>query len=357
MWVRFRADNIRQSGHWDQTPRFYRGFKATFTALDRPTTSSWELCFPGNIYNNNLTLYGSRGTLKSPLVFYPLNSSCDWLITVPDGKIVKLSFDGYLDLPVWINNTCITDYVEILDGKQSTSKSKRRFCAKRREEPVISSGRYMWVRFRADNIRQKNHWNQLPEDYMGFKATFTALDKPKCFDGQLVTALSYDTTITSPFYPSDYYSDVDCTWRVTVDNGLSSGGYVVKVTFADFELQPYTYEHCHDGLEFYDGHNNTGSNLLGLYCGKAYPEVIYSTGQDLYVRFYTDRWLNYFKGFSVGISAVKEEEGYGICRSSNGSREVHKLSGSSGTIFTPGYPMPYPDDATCIWKISVPAGK
>ena len=129
----------------------------------------------------------------------------------------------------------------------------------------------------------------------------------ECFDGQSVTAFySYDTTITSPFYPSDYYSDVECTWRVTVDNALSSGGYVVKVTFADFELQPYTYEHCHDGLEFYDGHNNTGSNLLGLYCGKAHPEVIYSTGQDLYVRFYTDRYLNYFKGFSVGISAVKE---------------------------------------------------
>ncbi|KAJ7371387.1 hypothetical protein OS493_025849 [Desmophyllum pertusum] len=309
--------------------------KTTFAQTN--PTSSRELCFPGNIYNNNLTLYGSQGTLKSPLVFYPLNSSCDWLITVPDGKIVKLSFDGYLDFPDSTNNTCITDYVEILDGKQSTSKSKGRFCATRLEKPVISSGRYMWVRFRADNIRQKNHWDQLPKDYMGFKATFTALDKPKCFDGQSVTAFYlYNTTITSPFYPSDYYSDVECTWRVTVDNGLSSGGYVVKVTFADFKLEPYVYEHCYGaGLEFYDGHNNTGSNLLGLYCGKAHPEVIYSTGQNLYVRFYnTDRYFSYHNGFSFSISAVKQEEASGICRSSNGRKEIHSLSGSSGTFFT-----------------------
>ena len=51
------------------------------------------------------------------------------------------------------------------------------------------------------------------------------------------------------------------------------------------------------------------------------------------------------------------EEASGICRSSNGSREVHSLSSTSGTFFSPDYPLPYPDDATCIWKISVPTGK
>ena len=51
------------------------------------------------------------------------------------------------------------------------------------------------------------------------------------------------------------------------------------------------------------------------------------------------------------------EEASGICRSSNGRKEIHSLSGSSGTFFTPNYPVPDPDDATCIWKISVPTGK
>ena len=51
------------------------------------------------------------------------------------------------------------------------------------------------------------------------------------------------------------------------------------------------------------------------------------------------------------------EEASGICRPSDGSSKVHWLNGSSGTFFTPDYPVPYPDDATCIWIITVPDRK
>ena len=51
------------------------------------------------------------------------------------------------------------------------------------------------------------------------------------------------------------------------------------------------------------------------------------------------------------------EEASGICRPSDGSGKVHSLSGSSGTFFTPDYPVPYPNDATCIWTITVPDRK
>ena len=51
------------------------------------------------------------------------------------------------------------------------------------------------------------------------------------------------------------------------------------------------------------------------------------------------------------------EEASGICHPPYGSSKVHWLNGSSGTFFTPDYPVPYPEDATCIWIISVPARK
>jgi len=51
------------------------------------------------------------------------------------------------------------------------------------------------------------------------------------------------------------------------------------------------------------------------------------------------------------------EEASGICRPSDGRNKVQKLSGSSGTFFTPDYPYYYPDDVTCTWTISVPDGK
>ena len=51
------------------------------------------------------------------------------------------------------------------------------------------------------------------------------------------------------------------------------------------------------------------------------------------------------------------EEASGICRPWDGSNKVHRLSGTSGTFFSPDYPVPYPKDFSCIWTISVPSGK
>ena len=128
-----------------------------------------EVCFPGNINNNNLKLTGSHGTLQSPEKdsTYPPDSSCDWLITVPDGKIVKLSFEMF-DLERSIGSTCTADYVEVLDGSNINSESKGRFCGSTAPSDITSSGRYMWVAFRSD-------WQR--SNYLGFEATFTAEDK------------------------------------------------------------------------------------------------------------------------------------------------------------------------------------
>ena len=89
---------------------------------------------------------------------------------------------------------------------------------------------------------------------------------------------------------------MDCTWTIKV----SFSGYVAKVLFDDFLLE----EGCDDVLTFYDGMNET-SNLLGSYCGTNHPDVIYSTGQYLYVKFVTDNMVNY-KGFKISVTAVEE---------------------------------------------------
>lgn len=129
------------------------------------------MCLTGNLYNNNLTLSGSYGTLQSPQdpKYYPPGSSCDWLITVPEGKIVKLRFDRF-ELRPSFRSSCTEDYVEILDGKSRYSGTKGIFCGYTKPEDIRSGGRYMWVIFRADHST-----NSI---YEGFKATFTAEDKP-----------------------------------------------------------------------------------------------------------------------------------------------------------------------------------
>ena len=51
------------------------------------------------------------------------------------------------------------------------------------------------------------------------------------------------------------------------------------------------------------------------------------------------------------------EEAFGACQSSEGNVERIRLTGSSGTLFSPFYPTPYPKNVTCIWVISAPANK
>ena len=112
----------------------------------------------------------------------------------------------------------------------------------------------------------------------------------------------YNRSVTSPNYPLNYDNSLDCKLLITVDSSLSLRGYIVKVIFSDFQL-----ESCvgfGDTLTFYDGMDAV-SSLLGSYCGTTHPDVIYSTGQDLYVKFHTDSFTTY-KGFSFSFSAVKE---------------------------------------------------
>lgn len=44
-----------------------------------------------------------------------------------------------------------------------------------------------------------------------------------------------------------------------------------------------------------------------------------------------------------------------MCNPSKG--QIKKPYGSSGTLYTPQFPIPYPDDTTCIWTITAPVGK
>lgn len=145
-------------------------FPHIYLALPTPANSK-ELCFAGNMYNDNLELTSTYGTLQSPQkdskdgMYYPPDSSCDWLITVPASHIVKLSFDRFrLE---W-SSGCTADHVEVLDGINRYSRSKGRFCGATVPEDILSTGRYMRVEFRSDSKREDE----------GFKATFTAEEKP-----------------------------------------------------------------------------------------------------------------------------------------------------------------------------------
>ena len=97
---------------------------------------------------------------------------------------------------------------------------------------------------------------------------------------------------------------MECAWQIEIGNKV--GGYVLKVLFNDFELQQdeaLSLTRCpFDNLTFYDGKSDS-SLFLGSFCGTVHPEVIYSTGNNLFIKLQTDNEMS-FRGFSINISVV-----------------------------------------------------
>ena len=118
-------------------------------------------------------------------------------------------------------------------------------------------------------------------------------------------------TKTSPKYPQHYDDNTECSWHIEIPSYYSES-YVVKVVFNDFNLEKgsmvggYSCQYA-DSLTFYDGATSM-SKLIGAYCGNTRPDVIYSTGQSLYVKFHAlpDVYKYRSGGFSFIYSAVKK---------------------------------------------------
>ena len=132
--------------------------------------SDKKKCFLGNIDNTNLELEGTSGTFQSPRypLKYPKFINCIWVITVPEGKHVKLSFEKF-DVEWSVN--CNEDYVKVFDGQYSTSTVKKTLCgASSIPDDIYSSGRNMRVHFSSDSDNYGNH---------GFKAQFEEVNPSK----------------------------------------------------------------------------------------------------------------------------------------------------------------------------------
>lgn len=118
----------------------------------------------------------------------------------------------------------------------------------------------------------------------------------------LIAESSTIKTLTSPNYPSDYDSDTICSWTIETRQ-LSD--YVVEVTFNDFRLESDNLQYCSsDYLAVYDGLSQSGSDIIGTFCGFIGPDSkVFSTGRHLTLRFVTDTVFNY-RGFKLSYFAV-----------------------------------------------------
>lgn len=133
---------------------------------------------------------------------------------------------------------------------------------------MTATGNRMYVHFHSDfSIRGK-----------GFLARFATL--PQGCGGRHTSPVG---VIHSPNYPQNYDHETDCGWLIEVP-----GNHVVKLTFVDFDVEPFT--NCtFDYVALYDG-PSLNDPEIARFCGNTLPDppIVRSSSNKMFVRLKAD---------------------------------------------------------------------
>ncbi|KAL9985291.1 hypothetical protein ACROYT_G007676 [Oculina patagonica] len=407
MWVKFDSDSKTASSGFNATFKAVRGSPIVINRLagklakqngtDRMGTKmGWSpivyLAFAltflssveGQCSSSGTTLTGSSGSFSSPNYpsNYPNSETCRWIITVPQGHLVRLSFESFqLESCALPSPVCSCDHVEVRDGTVASSERLGIYCGNEYPAAVQSSGRSMWIEFDSDLFSNEK----------GFNATYTAVAASECPKNGIVSGVN--GSITSPGFPLTYPVSVKCTWIIEVPED-----YQVQLTFPTFQLENCAISSlcsC-DHVQVRNGRDEN-SEELKEFCGDNIPatQLLRSKGRYMWVEFDSDsktvgngfdvffkavrEFVSHCKawfGLNVGQDSVDQSPvitetdtmGYtpvvylafaltlfssvrGQCSSSGIT-----LIGTSGSFSSPNYPSNYANRQTCTWIITVPQG-
>ena len=76
--------------------------------------------------------------------------------------------------------------------------------------------------------------------------------------------------IASPFYPTYYVDNLDCSWHINAPEY-----HEIRLTFSEFVLAS-SLQCIKEFVEIYDGDQQTGTSL-GKFCGYIHPQFVQST--------------------------------------------------------------------------------
>ncbi|XP_053323004.1 cubilin [Spea bombifrons] len=267
---------------------------------------------------------GTTGTLRSPNYpnLYPHNRVCEWRITVPEGRLVTLTFN---DLKLQDTQNCDNDYVAVYNGLQSQSPLIAKLCSdKTPDTEVRSSGNTMKVIFVTDGSVSNG----------GFLATYSSSEDAVC-GGSLIEPNGGN--FTSPGYDrvNNYTKNLNCEWVIQNPNPLTSS------TFISFErLQLEKHQNCqNDFLEF--RLDNADGELITRVCGQTMPSVpLVIVASQIWVRFVSNSEVE-----DIGFHANYVFTDCGGIQ-----------SGEMGVIASPNYPNPYHNMSHCSWLLEAPEG-
>lgn len=115
----------------------------------------------------NRSLSDMSGTLTSPDFphNYGFEHNCSWIISVPIGYHILLSFDtGNFNIHP-CNKSCDCDFLEVRAGTTSKGKLVGKFCGAIPPSPIYVSGRESYLHFVTNKLTNNR----------GFRTTYKAI--------------------------------------------------------------------------------------------------------------------------------------------------------------------------------------
>ncbi|XP_061613877.1 procollagen C-endopeptidase enhancer 2b isoform X2 [Phyllopteryx taeniolatus] len=201
---------------------------------------------------------------------YPPNTKCVWRITVPEGKVVVLTF-RFLDLEN--DSLCRYDYVDVYSGHVNGQRLGR-FCGTFKPGALVSTSNKMTLQMVSDantagsgflSVFSAAQPNERGDQYCGGR-----LDKPS-------------GTFKTPNWPDrDYPAGVTCSWHI-----VAPKNQIIEVKFEKFDVERDNY--CrYDHVSIFNGGEINDARRIGKYCGDSPPAPVFSEGNQLLVHFLSD---------------------------------------------------------------------
>ncbi|CAI9722917.1 1 isoform X1 [Octopus vulgaris] len=342
-------------------------------------------------------IHKDKGILTSPNSpdDYRPNQECVWIIIVPEGYLVGLTFQAF---EIENHDNCVYDYIEILDGPDESSPFLGKFCGYKMPEEIKSSSNQLYVKFFSDGSVQKagfsasftREYDECMTDYHGcdHKCVNTLgsyrceceigyelhSDGKKCEDacGGFINA--ENGTFQSPSFPDLYPTNKYCVWQI-----VAPKQHRITLNFSYFDLEGNNQDCEYDSLKVSNGES---SKVLGIFCGSTLPLPVTSSDSILRIEFTSDNSVQK-TGFNATFftdkdeCAVKNGGCQQICKNTIGSYECackngftlhenkhdckeggckHEIKAPSGTIISPKWPAFYPSRKNCVWTFTVTDG-